>query len=897
MVRVLLILAVIGLCGACDKPFSAPPSSDGDAAADRDGGTGDGDGEGGDAAVPAPDPCPPDRTVLSDGWRIQASAQVADEGAAISTPGYDASGWHPARVPSTVLAALVADGTYPDPTVRDQLADIPREPLEGPWWYRTELALPAYGPDEHVTLALSGISFRADVWLNGQLVADRARIAGTYVAHALDVTRLVRPGQPNVLAIEVWPGHPKQVLSITFHDWNPDPPGNHMGLWREVALVRTGPVALSGAHVQTALSDSLDRAELTVRVDAENKSDKPLSTVVRASVFGHELERTVELAAGEKKRVEFDPRRHPELAIEKPAVWWPARMGAQPLHALCVAAGERGAPSDQQGLRFGIREVKSELDMQGHRFFRVNGERFLLRGGGWASDMLLRPMTPARRDAELGYTLDLGLNAIRLEGKLETDDFYDRADELGILTMPGWMCCDRWESWGQWGDEDRAIARASMASEARRLRNHPSVLTFMIASDHAPPDDVAAAYVAALKENGWSADIMPSANHESAPGLPSGVKMMGPYDWVAPSYWYLDTGRGGAHGFNTESGPGPAIPERESLEAMMNPAQLEALWQNPGGDHFHAGTSGTAFDNLAVFAEALSARHGAAESLDDFIMKAQLMNYEAERAAFEAYARQKHVTATGFVHWLLNNAWPSLIWHLYGHDLAPAAGYFAAKKANEPLHIQYSYDDGSVVVVNDLREPVAGLTAQVRAYDLDATMRFEHEGMVDVAEDGVAHVVTLPELSDASATYFVALTLSRGQEALSQNFYWLSQKAEIIDWSDFDFRRTGTAEFADFRALAELPQVELDAAVESEDAGKERITRVTLENGSGNLAFFVRITLKGENGELITPLIWDDNYVSLEPGERRTLSVRHARPSGRVELSLRGFNVAERTLN
>src|SRR6185503_2588889 len=99
----------------------------------------------------------------------------------------------------------------------------------------------------------------------------------------------------------------------------------------------------------------------------------------------------------------------------------------------------------------------------------------------------------------------------------------------------------------------------------------------------------------------------------------------------------------------------------------------EALWKQPGQRQLHAGTAGSAFDTLALFHAALSARHGAPTSLEDFVAKAQLMNYEGERAMYEAYARQKYASATGVVHWLLNNAWPSLIWHLYGHDLTPAA--------------------------------------------------------------------------------------------------------------------------------------------------------------------------------------------------------------------------------
>jgi exo-1,4-beta-D-glucosaminidase len=84
------------------------------------------------------------------------------------------------------------------------------------------------------------------------------------------------------------------------------------------------------------------------------------------------------------------------------------------------------------------------------------------------------------------------------------------------------------------------------------------------------------------------------------------------------------------------------------------------------------------------------------------------MAYDGERAMFEAYTHNKY-TSTGVIQWMLNNPWPSLVW--YDYYMQPAGGYFGAKKACEPLHIQYSYDDHSVVVANNLYSDFSGLTA------------------------------------------------------------------------------------------------------------------------------------------------------------------------------------------
>ena len=131
--------------------------------------------------------------------------------------------------------------------------------------------------------------------------------------------------------------------------------------------------------------------------------------------------------------------------------------------------------------------MTSELTDKGHRVFKVNGKNVLIRGGGWASDMLLRPITTERAKAELRYVKEMGLNTIRLEGKLETDEFYDLADQEGILTMPGWCCCDQWEMWDKWDAEDHRVGPASLHDQILRLRNHPSVVAWFNGSDFPPP--------------------------------------------------------------------------------------------------------------------------------------------------------------------------------------------------------------------------------------------------------------------------------------------------------------------------------------------------------------------------------------------------------------------------
>src|SRR5258708_22587662 len=113
------------------------------------------------------------------------------------------------------------------------------------------------------------------------------------------------------------------------------------------------------------------------------------------------------------------------------------------------------------------------------------------------------------------------------------------------------------------------------------------------------------------------------------------------------------------------------------------------------------------------------------------------MTYDGERAMFEAYGRNKYVS-TGVIQWMLNNSWPSLIWHLYDYYLVPGGGYFGTKKAMEPLHVQYGYDDQGVAVVKDTYQERNGVKVRARGYSIDAKLLAAKEESVDVSADCAA---------------------------------------------------------------------------------------------------------------------------------------------------------------
>ncbi|HXW61315.1 MAG TPA: hypothetical protein VEJ45_01850 [Candidatus Acidoferrales bacterium] len=847
---------------------------------------------------------------LTDDWRLESSCKVRATGAQISVSGFSTNHWHAAAVPSTVLAALVQDKTYPDPYFGMNLRSIPGtaypigknfselpmpndSPFRCSWWYRTEFRLPESFKGLHLWLDFDGINNRANIWLNGRQIASTTAVRGAYRAYQFDVSRSVRPDALNVVAVEDF-AQTEHDLGINWNDWNPTPPDKDMGLWRSVWLGASGPLEIAHPQVITHFpTPSVDEADLTVEAQVRNLTAGPVTGVVVAQLEGIQLTESIALGPYQTATARFVPDRFPSLRIAHPELWWPRQMGAPALHELTMSVSAAGILSDCASIRYGIREVTSELDTKGHRLFRVNGQRILIRGGGWAPDMLLRE-SRERLETEFRYIRDLNLNALRLEGPMVPDLFYDLADQQGVLILAGWTCCDFWMDWKKWGPTDLAVARASLGSQILRMRSHPSVLVWMNGSDEAPPGKVESAYAAELKALDWPNPYLAAASEKPvALGDPTGMKMLGPYDYTPPDYWLADTQKfGGAFGFASEISTGPAIPPEGSLRKMLSAQDI--LPDSPAWN-YHAG--GERFTRLTHFERTMRATYGPAADIDDYERKSQAMAYDSERAMFEAYSRNKY-NSTGVIQWMLNNAWPSLIWHLYDYYLEPAGGYFGAKKALEPLHVEYSYDDQSISVVNSTYENASGLTVSAKLYDANLSERFSARAKVEVARDSVQKVTAFPQRAfmPTSPIYFVKLALENSVgQILSTNFYWLSAEPNVYDWANTD-AYTNISFFENLTQLQSLPSAgRMDVAASLEQGREGPRVRVTLRNPSDHLAFqvYLGVRRRHEDAEIL-PVLWQDNYIELMPGESREIAVQFLSRDalqGETELTVDGWNI------
>ena len=788
--------------------------------------------------------------VLSDGWKVQSSQSRKS---------------YKAQVPSTVMGTLTQNGLYKGILEGLNYKQYDTKPFDCSWWYRRDFTLKDLSSSEHVLLVFDGICYRANVFVNGTQVASKDTLCGSFRRHVLDITAVAKA--KNKLEVEVFrpqPGDP----NIGFVDWNPRPLDESMGIFREVRVVRTGDVAIGEGSVESKIDlKTLDEAWLTVRATLRNLSDKTVNGEVRGKFDGREFSAPVTLAPKEVR--DFSVSGLEALHVQHPRLWWCHNMGKPELYDMTLEFVINNKVSDDEQLTFGIREVKDYYTSEGFRGFMLNGKPVLIRGAGWTDDIFLRD-TPETNELQVRYVRDMNLNCIRFENIWGTSqNIYDLCDRYGLLVLTGWSCQWEWAEYlgkpidkkygGIVSPEDIALISRSFGDQVRWLRRHPSIIAWFVGSDLLPHPDLERRYIDILKRSDNRPHLISAANTKSEVSGLSGMKMAGPYDYVAPNYWYLEQAPGGAFGFNTETGIGAQIPVRESLEKMIG----KNLWPLNDVWYYHCTVSATAMNNLDRLQQVIKGRYGEPTGLEDFLHKADLVNYDGTRAMFESF-RCNVPRATGIVQWMLNSARPGLYWQLYDYYFVPNASYYSVKKGNAPLQLVYDYAKRTVFAVNELLD-TRQLQASMSLYALDGTLIAERTQPVNVAPYSSVKTFDIPSAEGVS---FLFLTLKDCQgNVVARNEYALSSVADEYDWSTSDWYKTEFTRFAEYQSLAQL--LKADVQIKAKDYKDGRLT-LTLENTSNSVAFFIRLSAKDATGNLIVPAFWSDNYISIPPcGEIR----------------------------
>ena len=836
---------------------------------------------------------------LSQDWQLFSSETVSEDGSKISNSSFTINKVYKANVPTTVLHALVQNGVYDSVYVGLNLDKIDTAQFQKPWWYRNVFNVTEIG--NNYELKFEGINYKANIWLNGKLIADTSVVNNAFKMFSFNVSEIIKLGD-NVLAVEVF-APVAGDFSIGFVDWNPSPADQNMGIFRNVSISTINKVQIFNPFVESHFkNDDYSTAYQNVSLSLKNYSDNDVSGKVLVQINGKNISKDVRIASKSVATVSFSTNEYKELIVKDAKLWWPYTIGKPIMHNAKFSFIESDNTLDSKEIAFGIREIKDFYNKDGHRGLMVNGEKISIRGGGWVDNMML-DNTHSYDQAQLDYVKNMNLNTIRLEGFWGKDDhIYSTCDSMGILVLVGWSCHWEWENYlGTYCDEkyggilnDNDIEMMSIAWQDQIiwLRNHPAIIGWFGGSDCIPAEKLQDNYFEIFKKYDSTRIYFSSAKEWESEEIVSGVKMRGPYAYEPPVYWFADTLYGGAFGFNTETGPGAQVPPIESIRKMI---PNNDLWPINKVWDFHCGRN--EFNTLERYTLALNNRYGAAKSVEEYAIKAQLLNYELMRPMFEAFSVNRY-DATGVVQWMLNSAWPEMYWQLYDSYLMPNGAFYATKKAGEPLHALYNYNDKCIYLVNDRLQNEENITITVSVYDINSKKLFSKEVLKDIAANSSMNILQIPEIKNLSKTYFLDIRITKAKKEVANNFYWLSTKADVLDY-EFEFEswyyHTPSKQFADFTLLNTMPKAELKSSLAENKLSNYTEYTISLENTTNNIAFFIELQLiDKENGELILPTIMSDNYVSLIANEKRDITVRVDNKyigTKQVDLRVKGYNL------
>jgi hypothetical protein len=832
--------------------------------------------------VPRAKPAPPARSdgrldLAGGAWRLQRDSLVKADGAALSQPGFPDADWVVATVPATVLSSYWNAGALPDPNYGDNQLMISDSFFYADFWYRTEFEAPRRRSGRRVFLDFDGINWKAEVFLNGERLG---RIEGAFTRGRFDVTRHLRPGKKNALAVRIeknaTPGSAKQKTletaglnggalgadNPTYHasvgwDWIPTVRGRNIGLWNDVYLTVTGPVTVDHPLVRTTLPlPDTSRADVRVEVSLTSHEPKRVSGTLRGRFGEVAFEQPVRLEAEATETVVLDPSTHPVLRLRAPKLWWPNGYGEPNLYDVRLEFVTGGRVSDARSLRAGVRQFTYSEEGGALRIW-VNGRRFVARGGNWGFPETNLRYRGREYDVAVRYHRDMNFTMIRnWVGQTGDDEFYEACDRHGIVVWQDFWLANPFD--GPDPDDDALFLR-NVRDTVLRIRSHPSVGLYCGRNEGFPPPAIDAGIRATLAELQGDVHYIPN----SAWGVVSGG---GPYGVQTPRFYFERRATSKLH---SELGM-PNIVTLESLRLMM---PQRALWPQGLEWGLHDFNLGSA-QRLLDFRAMLEGSYGGADNAADWVTLAQFINYDGYRAMFEAQSRNR----MGLLLWMSHAAWPSFVWQTYDYYLDPTAGYFGSKKGSEPLHIQWNPATDQVEVVNYSAGSAPGLVARAELLGLDGSLRWEATATVDSTEDGVLTPIKIEYPAGITPVHFIRLKLTRGAELVSENLYW-----------------RGTEE-GKFQALRALPKVRLQAATRTERQGGRFVLTTELGNPSDQPALMVRlIAVRTRSGDRILPAFFSENYVALMPGERRTIRTEVEAADARGEMPgivVEGFNVA-----
>lgn len=790
---------------------------------------------------------------LSGGnWRLQRASEVNATGEQISTPDFKPENWIMATVPGTVLSSYKNIGAIADPNYADNQLQISESFFNSDFWYRDEFEVPSDFTQDRVFLNFDGINWKANVYVNGK---QAGRIEGAFIRGKFDVTDLIVSGK-NVVAVEIIKNQhigaikEKNVQSTdfnggilgadnpTFHatigwDWIPTMRGRNIGIWNDVFLTTTGKVTVADPLVQSVLPlPDTTSAKLTAEVIVKNHDANAVKGTLEGKIGDITFQQPVELAAGEEKAVVFDAKDFPQLNVQNPRLWWPKGYGEPNLYDANFTFKIDDKVSDAKDFKVGIRQMTFNEDNQILSLF-VNGRRFIGRGGNWGFSESNLNYRAREYDIAVAYHADMNFTIIRnWVGMIGDEELYEACDRHGIMVWQDFWLANPSDGPDPYYPE---MFIANAEDYVRRIRNHASIGIYCGRNEGFPPEQIDKELRRIVKDEHSGIHYISS----SADDVVSGH---GPYRMLpAKEYFTLKTGN---DKFHSERG----MPNVLTYESMLRTFSPEGLWPqgNQWGmhDYTREGAQGA-----TSFNEIIAKGYGEPRSAKEFSELAQWVNYDGHRSLFESRSQNRK----GLLMWMSHSCWPSMVWQTYDYYFEPTAAYFAIKKASEPLHIQWNPVTDEVEVVNYSGGNRKGLTAKAQVLNMDASVAWEKEVVIDSNEDTTNKCIKLEFPENLSKVHFIKMVLTENGEVVSENFYHRSLEEN------------------NYQELRNLPKVALksDVTINKETDGNWTATAV-IENPTSTPALMVRLNVVGgTDGLQFLPMFYSDNYFALLPGEKK----------------------------
>jgi len=825
---------------------------------------------------------------LTRGWEMADAWTVNASPAQISRPGFNTTSWYDATVPGTALTTLVQQGVYPDPLHGLNNLLVPELATKS-WWYRVEFPTLQAWKDRNIGLTFKGINYRAEIWLNGQRLGTTS---GAFIRGQFDVAAALAKTGNNVLAVRVWPpphysyGGGEESISAgvgenggdgtldgaSFFctdgwDWIPTIRDRCTGIWQDVVLHPTGAVKIGDPQVVTTLPKlpDLTVAEVTVTSDLRNLTKTPQTVTVEAQIATAKAQKSVTLDPGATGAVSF------KFTINNPKLWWPNGYGEPTLHdfTMRVVDGHQ-READRLSQRIGLRQLNYEYltpptnnPTNEPLVIKVNGRRIFARGGDWGMDDALKRSATARLEPYFRLHRDAHFNMIRNWcGQSTQENFFELADKYGILI---WN--DFWLSTTGYNNPAVDCERflANVEDAVKRFRNHASIALWCGRNEGDPPPWLNEPMTKLFNTLDGTRLYIPKSTERKY------LLKSGPWAYQEAAYYYKTP-----HGFTTELGVN-SVPTADAMRAMLDPGQYwPAKEQDAWAYHdLHSTQNGA----HAPYTGAAELRYGVGRDLDDFIRRMQMLNYTQHRLMFEAWNASMWNSSTGLLIWMTHPSWPSTVWQVYSSDYDTHAAYYGAQKACEPIHVQWNLPDDSVSVINNPQVPLTKASLKIKIIGLDGTTLNATTTPVSADSNSAAAVAKIAwaDFATQPVQFLKLELLDNAGNLLSENFYWHSPKPEQL------------------RALEQLPQITLTGAVHFSTKGDETIATVDLANPAKTVALMTHLCLRNaSDGARILPAYASDNYVSLLPGEKRSITIRCATKDAATTMavSLEGWNIA-----